>query len=93
VAVENDYNLLVFNLNELANEVSDIQSQVQARLLEEKQEQGEPNSTNWVNLLAARFPIVSGLASNLEEGARTVLSSRPGEAVFHAEPPQPPETV
>jgi hypothetical protein len=93
VAVENDYNLLLYNLNELAKELTDIQSQVRARLQEEKREQSEPNATNWVNLIALRFPIVSGLASNLEEGARTVLSSRPGEAVFHAEPPQPPETV
>jgi hypothetical protein len=93
VAIANDYNLLVYNLNELAKELADIQSQVEALLLEEKREQCEPNSTNWVNLIALRFPVVSGLASNLEEGARTVLSSRPGEAVFHADPPQPPEPV
>jgi hypothetical protein len=51
MAVENDYNLLVFNLNELASTLNGVQDEVERRLLQEKRDGLEPNETHWLNLL------------------------------------------
>jgi len=45
VAVENDYNLLVFTLNDLAEELVRVKIEVHKRLLEEKRDGLEPNQT------------------------------------------------
>jgi hypothetical protein len=92
MAVENDYDLLVFNLNELAKEITLIRDQVQERLPEEARE-GSSETPRVGEFHGCRLPIVSGLVFQLEDGARRVLGSRPGEAVFIAQPPAPPETL
>jgi hypothetical protein len=45
MAVENDYNLLVHNLNELEKTISQLRDEVEARRLREAKEQLEPNTT------------------------------------------------
>ena len=87
MAVENDYNLLVVNLNFLAQNIEDLRREVEERLLREKREGLEPNATHWVNLVAGRTPLLSGHATQLEVGAGRVIRSSPGEAVFDAQPP------
>jgi hypothetical protein len=91
VAVENDYNLLVVNLNYVAQNIADMRREVEERLLREKREGLEPNATHWVNLLAQRMPIVTGHAAQLETGASQVIRSRPGEAVFYDQLPEAPD--
>jgi hypothetical protein len=91
VAVENDYNLLVFNLNGLAEELVGLKLEVDRRLLQEKRDGLEPNATNWVNLISQRMTYVEGPAFHLKDGAWKVLTSRPGEPVFTAEPPPAPD--
>ena len=91
MAVENDYNLLVANLNDLAQNIDAIRREVEKRLLWEKREGLEPDATHWVNLIAQRLPVITGPATQLEAGARQVLRSRPGEAVFEEQPPQAPD--
>jgi hypothetical protein len=49
VAVENDYNLLIQNLNYLKENINSLHEAVQQRLLEEKRDGLEPNATRWVN--------------------------------------------
>jgi hypothetical protein len=92
MAVENDYNLLVQHLNWLAEQVAEIHTRVQARLLEEKRDSLEPNQTAWVNLLVQRLALVESQAHHLQDGAWQVLRSKPGEAVFPAQPPPAPDT-
>jgi hypothetical protein len=87
VAVENDYNLLVSRLNDLAETTERIRDEVQERLLQEKRDGRCPDATRWVELLTTRLPFVSGAATRLEAGGREVLRSRPGEAVFPDQPP------
>ena len=91
MAVENDYNLLVANLNFLAKNIEDIRQEVEKRLLWEKREGLELDATHWVNLVAQRLPVVAGPATQLEAAAWQVLRSRPGEAVFEDQPPQAPD--
>jgi hypothetical protein len=93
VAVENDYNLLVHNLNELADLVAGIKLEVDKRLLEEKAESLDPNAKHWVNVLATRLYGIHALAVNLREGAQSVLHSRPGEAVFTDQLPPAPDSL
>ena len=80
--IDNDYNLLVYELNELADMLTGLREEVDQRLLREKQERLEPNTTEWVNLLAQRIAYVPGIATTIYEGCQAVLSSWPGEAVF-----------
>jgi len=91
VAVENDYNLLVFTLNDLAEDLLSIRAEVEKQLMEEKREGLEPNETRWVNLVAARTLPLSGMIQSLAKMAQMVLNSQPGEAVFTAQPPPPPD--
>jgi hypothetical protein len=93
VAVENDYNLVVFNLNELAKMTNELRDEVERRRLQEAQERLHPNETYWVNMLAFQLPLVSGYANNLHTGALEVLRSRPGEAAFSDQPPSAPDTL
>jgi hypothetical protein len=93
LAVENDYNLLVSNLNDLAEVVNDLRDETERRRLREAREGLKPNETNWVNRLALRLPFASGTASQLQAGAVKVLRSMPGEAVFDAQPPSAPDTL
>ena len=93
MAVENDYNLLVFNLNELTKEMVWINAEVRRRLLQEAEEGLEPNATEWVNMLAIRLTAVVGPARHLHDGAHSVLRSRPDEAVFDAQPPSAPDAL
>ena len=91
MAVENDYNLLVFTLNNLAASIDGPRDDVERRLLEEKRDGLEPNATNWVNLLVQRMPTIEGPAFHLRDGAWNVLNSRPGEAVFDEVSPSAPD--
>jgi hypothetical protein len=91
MAVENDHNPLVVNLNHLAQNIEDMRREVEERLLREKREGLEPNATHWVNPLAQRMPIVSAHTKQLEAGARQVIMSRPGEAVFEDQPSEAPD--
>jgi hypothetical protein len=92
VAVENDYNLLVHNLNELEKTISQVREEVEARRLREAREQLEPNTTDWVNLIALQLSSVTLPFERLQDGAVRVLNSQPGEAVFDAQPPSSPDT-
>jgi hypothetical protein len=47
LAVENDYNLLVHNLNELADTISSLRDEVRSRRLREADERLHPNETDW----------------------------------------------
>lgn len=46
MAVENDYNLLVHNPNELANAISSLRDEVQRRRLHETHERLQTNETD-----------------------------------------------
>jgi hypothetical protein len=92
MAVENDYNLLVANLGYMAQNIAELRQGIEERLLREKREGLEPNATHWVNLLAQQMPLVSLHATRLEAGARKVMGSRLGEAVFADQPPEAPWT-
>lgn len=92
MAVENDYNLLVFNLNELEKRISKLGAEVEERRLREAREQLELNTTDWVNLIALELSSITHRFEGLQDGAVKVLNSRPGEAVFDAQPPSSPET-
>ena len=91
MAVENDYNLLVFTLNSLAETAYRIRVDVGVRLVREKRDGLKPNETRWVELLVQQLPLVSGPATQLEHEAVRVLRSRPGEAVFDEQPPTAPD--
>jgi hypothetical protein len=91
VAVENDYNLLVHNLNEIEKTISQLRDEVEARRLREAKEQLEPNTTDWVNLIALQLSLTTHRYEGLQDGAVKVLNSHPGEAVFDAQPPASPD--
>jgi hypothetical protein len=93
VAVENDYNLLVFWVNNLAETAAMLRAEVQLDLLREAEEGLEPNETRWVQTIVTRLPLISGPATQLEHEAGRVLRSRPGEAVFDAQPPEIPDAI
>jgi hypothetical protein len=92
MAVENDYNLLVHNLNELEKTISQLRDEVEARRLREAKEQLEPNTTDWVNLIALQLGSVAHIFEGLPAGAVRVMASQPGEAALDALPPSAPET-
>jgi hypothetical protein len=91
VAVENDYNALVFRVNDLAEELLRLKLEVEQRLLEEKRDGLEPNATNWVNIIRVRTLALAGIVQSLSKMAEMVLHSRPGEAVFEDQPPPAPD--
>ena len=91
MAVENDYNLLVHNLNELEKTISRLRDEVEARRLREAREQLEPNTTDWVNLIALQLSTITHRFEGLQDGAVNVLDSEPGEAVLDAQPPSSPD--
>lgn len=93
VAVENDYNLLVHNLNELAKTISWLRDEVEHRRLREAREQLEPNETDWVNLISFQLLTVQHVFEGLQGGVERVLESSPGEAVFSEQPPSSPESL
>ena len=92
MAVENDYNLLVHNLNELAKALSGLRDEVERRRTREAQEPLEPNETDWVNLVGLQLGAVEHIFKGLRVGVRRVLASEPGDAVFPAQPPEPPDS-
>jgi hypothetical protein len=92
MAVENDYNLLVHNLNELEKTISQLRADVEARRLHEARERLDPNTTDWVNLIALQLSLITNRFETLQDGAVKVLNSQPGEAVFDAQPPSSPDT-
>lgn len=91
MAVENDYNLLVSTLNEIADTTRRVREEVQERLLREKRDGLEPNETRWVQLIIQWMPLVSGPSSQLEHEASRVLRSQPGAAAVDEQPPPPPD--
>jgi hypothetical protein len=96
VAVENDYALLVHNLNELAKTISSLRDEVESRRLLEAKEHRQPNETDWVNASGLELQSVDHIFNGLRTGVREVLGSKPGVAVLSAQPPsapdQPPES-
>jgi hypothetical protein len=50
-----------------------------------------PNETDWVNLIGFRLLTVQHTFENLQAGVHDVLASKPGVAVFSAQPPSAPE--
>jgi len=92
VAVENDYNVLVHNLNELAKTTGWLRDEVERRRLREAREHLEPNHTDWVNLIGFQLLTIDHIFTGLQAGAKKVLASDPGEAVFSAQPPTSPES-
>jgi hypothetical protein len=59
LAVENDYNLLVHNLNKLARTISSLRDEVERRRLREAEEHQQPNETDWVNLIGLQLQSVA----------------------------------
>ena len=96
MAVENDYNLLVHNLNELAATISSLRDEVERRRLREAEERRQPSETDWVNLIGVQLKLVDHVFTRLQAGVSEVLDSEPGVPVFSAQPPaapdHPPET-
>ena len=64
MAVENDYNLLVFTLNELAKTTSRIRDEVERHLLQEAQDEQEPDRDTLGAILLTELPLVSGPATS-----------------------------
>ena len=93
MAIENDYNLLVANLNHLAEMTEHLRGEVQHRLIHEEREKLDANETHWVNMMFQHLTIISGLASNLHAGANEVLRSKPGIAVLPDQPPPTPDLI
>ena len=91
LAVENDYNLLVHNLNELEKAISQLRVDVETRRVHEATERLEVNITDWVNLIALQLSAITHRFEGLQDGAVKVLNSEPGEAVFDAQPPSSPD--
>ncbi len=96
MAVENDYNLLVHNLNELAKTISLLRDDVESRRRHEADEHLQPNETDWVNQIGLQLMTVDHIFNGLQAGVKRVLGSKPGVPVFDAQPPpapdHPPET-
>jgi hypothetical protein len=92
VAGENDYNLLVFNLRELETTISRLGVEVEERCVRERREHLEPNTTDWVNLIALQLSSTTHIFEGLQDSAVRILDSQPGEAVFDAQPPSAPDT-
>jgi hypothetical protein len=90
VAVENDYDLLAFNLTNLADMVNRVRAEVENRREQERGDRLGPNETGWLNRLAVELQLVESTAANLRDGAWIVLRSPPGEAVYEHRPPPAP---
>ncbi len=91
MAVENDYNLLVHNLKELATAISRLRDDVQELRTREAAERREPNDTDWANLIGIELRSVDYIFNGLKSGVNAVLASEPGVPVFDAEPPPAPD--
>jgi hypothetical protein len=91
MAVENDYNLLVHNLNELEKAISQLGADVEERRLHEATERLEVNTTDWVNMIALQLSSITHRFEGLQDGAVKVLNSQPGEVVFDVQPPSSPD--
>jgi hypothetical protein len=92
VTIENDYNALVFRLDDLTDELVRLKLEVERRLLQEKHDGLEPNETHWVNLIAQMALPMSGLTRSLGKMAEMVLNSRRGETVFEDQQAAAPDT-
>jgi hypothetical protein len=91
MAVENDYNLLVHNLNELEKTISSLRDEVERRRLREASEQLEPNQSDWVNLIGLQLQSVDHIFKGLRFGVERIMRSEPGQAVFSEQPPSAPD--
>jgi len=87
VAVENDYNALVYYLNELTEQLVEVADEVERGLLDEKRNELQPNATKWVNLIAEQALRLSGPIESVGRMAEMVLRSQPGDAVFKDQRP------
>lgn len=92
MAVENDYNLLVHNLNEVDKAISQLRKDVEERRLHEATERLDLNTTDWVNLIALQLSMITHRFEGLQDGAVKVLNSEQGVAVFDTQPPSSPDT-
>ena len=90
MAVESDYNALVFSLNDIAEEIGALKLEVEKRQLEEKRDGLKPNETHWVHLMLEHTTLLDGPIQSLSTMAETVLLSRRGEPVFEEQPQPPP---
>ena len=73
MAVENDYSLLVHNLNELAKTISDLRDEVERRHVKEFRDHLEPNATDWVNLIGFDLQVLAPIFDGLRNGVHSVF--------------------
>ena len=88
MAVENDYNLLVHNLNELAKTISELRDDVESRRLREAEQRLEPNETDWVSLIGLTLLTVQHTFEGLPAGCAT--SERVRQALRSSAPSRRP---
>jgi len=81
MAVENDYNLLVHNLNEL--QITSLRDEVQRRRLLEAHDRLEPNHTDWVNLIGLQLLTVAPIFNGLQADVSEVLGERARRSRLH----------
>jgi hypothetical protein len=87
MAVETDYNAIVFRLNDLTEELLKLKLEVEKRLLQEQRDGLEPIETHWVNLIVQMELPMSGVTGALGKMAGMVLESRPGSNPERSAPP------
>jgi hypothetical protein len=80
-------------MNNIAEAANKLRAEIARCRMEEARDGLDPNETRWVQMLTTHLPFVSGPATQLEHGARQVIRSRPGEAVFDAQQPSAPDTL
>jgi hypothetical protein len=93
VAVENDYNLLVFWVNNIAEAADKLRRDVQVRLLQETRDGLKPNETRWVELLTTHLRSSLGLPRNSNTkrtASYTVDQARPSSTLSRLRPPTSP---
>jgi len=90
MAVESDYNWLVFRLNDLADYLGATREEVRERLLKEKGDESRPNETAWVNYLAFRLEMLEPAVRQLHAKTIAVLSTLEGVQAFGVEEPELP---
>ena len=82
MAVEDDYAQLVHDLGQCLRELAWLHDEVSKRRLSEARERLEPNSEDWVNLIAIRADRLQHALAALRDCADAVLESSDGVAAL-----------